>query len=72
MAGENDYYRSVGFYRAAMPPEKRTPDGEYERRLRACKDCRELRDGTCMQCGCYVEMRAARVDARCPLRNGPW
>ena len=28
--------------------------------------------GTCMQCGCYVEMRAARTDMHCPLDNAPW
>jgi hypothetical protein len=25
-----------------------------------------------MQCGCYVEMRAARTDMHCPLDNAPW
>ena len=55
-----------------MPAAKRTPDADYERRLAACKECRHLENGTCMQCGCYVEMRAARTDMHCPLRGGPW
>lgn len=66
MADENDYYESVKRYRAAMPARLRTPDPEYEARLAACKACAELDHGTCMQCGCYVEMRAARSDRHCP------
>ena len=69
MAGENDYYQSVVRYRAGLPAKMRTPDAEYERRLTACKACAELRNGTCLQCGCYVEMRAARSDMRCPLAH---
>ena len=58
MADENDYYASVVRYRATMP-----------RRVRTCPS---LNAGTCMQCGCYVEMRAARTDMHCPLDNAPW
>ena len=67
MAGENDYYASVVRYRAALPPARRTPDGEYARRLEGCRRCENLDNGTCMACGCYVEMRAARLDMHCPL-----
>lgn len=72
MTDENSYYESVKRYRAALPPAKRTPDGEYERRVTACKACDALDGGTCMQCGCYVEMRAARVDMHCPRGDRPW
>ena len=58
MADENDYYASVVRYRATMPRRVRTPDAEYTARLE--------------QCGCYVEMRAARTDMHCPLDNAPW
>ena len=69
MQDENDYYRSVLHYRAALPPKVRTPDEVYEQRLTACKACTELQNGTCMQCGCYVEMRAARIDMHCPCER---
>lgn len=72
MTQENDYYASVVRYRAALPAKKRTPDGEYERRVTACRACSFLDSGTCMQCGCYVEMRAARTDMHCPRAGGPW
>lgn len=57
MTGENDYLRSVERYRATMPRRLRTPDALYETRLACCRDCEALQNGTCMQCGCYVEMR---------------
>ena len=71
MADENDYYQSVVRYRATLPAQKRTPDDAYAARLARCKACDQLNDGTCMQCGCYVEMRAARLDMHCP-REGQW
>lgn len=72
MADENDYYASVVRYRAAMPRRVRTPDAEYAARLEHCRTCPSLNAGTCMQCGCYVEMRAARTDMHCPLDKAPW
>lgn len=72
LAEENDYYQSVQRYRATMPKNKRTPDEEYENRLQACRVCPELDNGTCMACGCYVEMRAARLDMHCPLTRAVW
>ena len=48
-----------------------TPDAAYAARLACCKACDALNAGTCMQCGCYVEMRAARLDMHCP-KEGQW
>lgn len=72
MTSENNYYESVKFYRETLPPKKRTPDDVYEVRLQACKACPYLEAGTCMQCGCYVEMRAARIDMHCPAPKACW
>lgn len=72
MTGENSYYESVKFYRETMPAKKRTPDDVYEARLQVCKACSSLENGTCMQCGCYVEMRAARMDMHCPDGTEKW
>lgn len=72
MADENDYYQSVQRYRAALPPRSRTPDDVYAARLTACRACDALDAGTCMQCGCYVEMRAARRDMHCPAAVPRW
>ena len=54
------------------PRRVRTPDAEYAARLEHCRACPSLNAGTCMQCGCYVEMRAARTDMHCPLDKAPW
>lgn len=67
MAEQNDYYRSVQRYRASLAGTIRTPDDTYEQRLKSCQACAALVNGTCMQCGCYVEMRAARIDMHCPM-----
>jgi hypothetical protein len=72
MTDENDYYESVKKYRAALPAKKRTPDDAYEERVQLCRSCEFLGSGTCMQCGCYVEMRAARIDMHCPLKERKW
>lgn len=70
MADENDYFESVKRYRATLPAKRRTPDEDYAARLGQCRACDALDAGTCMQCGCYVKMRAARCDMHCPM--GQW
>ncbi|MFR1660111.1 DUF6171 family protein [Gallintestinimicrobium sp.] len=41
----------------------------YEKRLELCKACDYLEAGTCLACGCYVELRAAVKKNRCPYRH---
>ena len=38
----------------------------YEERLSICRFCDKLLSGTCLSCGCYVEIRAAINQGRCP------
>ena len=52
---------------AEIPEEDRVSRDEYAARLERCRQCGELREGTCAQCGCYVELRLARKDKHCPL-----
>ncbi len=49
-------------------------DDVYKDRLLQCSECKYLELGTtCMQCGCYVEIRAKLRDASCPLpKNKRW
>lgn len=72
MTDENDYYRSVLLYRKTMPTKRRTPDDVYEARIDICRTCESLENGTCRQCGCFVEMRAARLDMHCPATEARW
>ena len=55
-----------------MPKEKRTSPDEYRRRLDICRECDSLISGTCIKCGCYVELRAAGKERNCPDVKDKW
>ncbi|MBR2950689.1 MAG: hypothetical protein IKC46_12660 [Lachnospiraceae bacterium] len=42
-----------------------SPLSVYEQRLAVCKECDYLEVGTCLACGCYVELRAAVNKNKC-------
>ncbi len=65
MAAE-DYHTKIGQYIEKIVASARTCEGEYEKRLSVCKKCGKLSEGTCLACGCYVELRAATKTATCP------
>jgi len=54
-------------YAASLPPETRTPEPEYIKRLSLCEDCRHRIRFTCTLCGCYVQARAAKKRQKCPI-----
>lgn len=56
-------------YKAALKQQDMVSDEEYERRLRVCTTCEKLNAGTCMSCGCYVELRAAAKISKCPTKK---
>lgn len=56
----------------AIPEDKRTDPEEYHRRLEICKKCDSLISGTCIKCGCYVELRAAGKNRTCPSTKDMW
>lgn len=42
----------------------------YKARLETCSDCKHLdTSGTCMMCGCYVMLRSAIKDNKCPKKK---
>lgn len=53
-------------YKNAIKKEDATDRESYEKRLSLCKACDFLNAGTCLKCGCYVELRAAAKVGRCP------
>ena len=55
-----------------LPEEERTPEAEYAFRLSRCRECGHLVNGTCDQCGCYAEIRAARKWQKCPDTPARW
>lgn len=52
-----------------MKPHEKADETLYEERLKICRDCEKLLEGTCLACGCYVELRAAGKKERCPYRH---
>ena len=61
-----EYRERLRLYLQSLPAQSRTSAGEYEKRLLVCGKCDDLINGTCMVCGCYVEMRAAKSVYDCP------
>ena len=55
-----------------LPEEKRAPAEATAQRLENCRACDHLQNGMCCLCGCYVELRAAKWQMRCPDVPGRW
>ncbi len=71
-AGKGDIYAMVQRCIAKLPENQRTAPQEYERRLKLCGECEHISGGTCLKCGCYVQLRAAKAEAHCPLKKRAW
>ncbi len=50
----------------SLPPQERAEEAVRLERLARCRRCDHLRSGTCALCGCYVEIRTARIRQTCP------
>lgn len=66
---EAAYMEKLHRYIEMMDAKSRTSDKEYEERLGKCKQCDYLEAGTCLACGCYVELRAATKVSACPYKK---
>ena len=51
---------------ASLPKEDLVDKAESDRRLSLCRSCDKLNQGTCLACGCFVEIRASLVKGSCP------
>ena len=65
-----DYQKYICRALTVMPRSVRAEEGTYEERLSICMQCDHLSNGTCMGCGCLVEIRAAQKKMKCPF--GKW
>ena len=72
MEDEQALYSLIQSHVALLAESEKTPEETYRRRLALCRACDQLSGGTCMQCGCYVELRAARRGMRCPHAKSKW
>ncbi|MBD5532570.1 MAG: hypothetical protein HDQ98_10320 [Lachnospiraceae bacterium] len=66
---ENEYREKLERYIVGLEEDIKAPEALYENRLSACKECEKLSEGTCLACGCYVELRAAVKASRCPHKR---
>ena len=66
---QETYIRTLKEHIERTPARERTPEADYARRLETCKACDFLEAGTCMACGCYVELRAASRRGRCAYKK---
>ena len=64
-----DYEKYVASLLRRMTPAQKTPEDAYQSRLAQCKACDQLNNGTCMGCGCLVELKAAYKNEKCPYRK---
>ena len=62
-----DYQKYVASLLAGIPPRDKAETALYEARLEVCRNCDQLNNGTCMGCGCLVELRAAYRRETCPF-----
>ena len=66
---EEAYMKQLHRYIVQLDPDVKTAQQVYEKQLELCKACDYLEAGTCLACGCYVELRAAVKKNRCPYRR---
>ena len=66
-SGSEDILAEVKRCVERIKSEEKTEDGVYSERLKRCSECEFLISGTCLKCGCYVELRAAYKNNCCPL-----
>lgn len=71
-AGETELAQNIEEYVSALSEEIKADEQLYRQRLSICESCVHLLSGTCTKCGCYVEMRAAVKNNRCPSEEKFW
>lgn len=52
-----------------LSDDEKVSDEVYVSRLEICSKCDKLSLGTCAECGCFVEYRAAKNDLKCPINR---
>lgn len=70
---EKAYSEKIGRILELTEKERKADKELYEERLGICRGCEKLAAtdeevGTCLACGCFVELRAALKDAACPYK----
>lgn len=69
---EKELLENIREYISGLEDGVRADEETYKKRLAICEKCESLRNGVCMKCGCYVEMRAAVSSKGCPSEKNYW
>ncbi len=67
---DGEYFKSIYQYIQNLPEEQKVSGQSYTQRLAFCRECDDLQNGMCVQCGCFAEVRAAKKRMGCPI--GKW
>ena len=65
-AGESVTYKEITDYISSLDKAELADEKTARNRLEICKKCDNLISGTCLKCGCYVEIRARLKKSVCP------
>ena len=66
---EAEYKEKLEKYIVGLDADIKAQNALYQKRLAVCKECDRLHEGTCLSCGCYVELRAAVKSSKCPNKR---
>ena len=66
---EEAYMQKLHRYIELLDEDVKVAEMMYEARLNVCRQCDYLEAGTCLACGCYVELRAAVKKNKCPYKK---
>ncbi len=72
MPSEAELAKSIRELIDLLPEHMRAPQEVTAARLEQCRMCDHLHSGMCALCGCYVELRAAKIPLRCPDIPARW
>ena len=68
----DSYAAGIISYIKNVPADRRVSEEIYQQRLNACRECDKLINGMCLECGCYVQIRALKPAAECASPRKRW
>ncbi len=71
-ADPDGIYRTVKERIDSLDESIKTDSETYLARLEICKCCDSLISGTCVLCGCFAQLRAAKAKMHCPDIPARW
>lgn len=69
---DDAYYQSILEYIESLPEAEKSDEELYRERLGRCAACDALINGMCRLCGCFVEVRAAKLRQHCAKSSEIW